>query len=192
MGIDSGTISKPFKSFQNLPAIPSTLEQFQCATPTKADTRRLVLALHRNRVHHRRSDARVLKAFDERWSELENCFSEADLAYVPPLAARVPEDVRVLVVDDEAAQRSGLAQMIRVWGMNAETAGEGNETLALIESWLTYRVSMRIRGEAQNCYDSHRRCCRTHGACVLFSSTPCIRYISMGILPRLFLTGDIN
>jgi DNA-binding NtrC family response regulator len=40
------------------------------------------------------------------------------------------QPVKVLIVDDEASQRSGLAAVISAWGMTAETAGEGNEALA--------------------------------------------------------------
>ena len=38
--------------------------------------------------------------------------------------------LKVLIVDDEASQRSGLAAMMSAWGMTAETAGEGEEALA--------------------------------------------------------------
>src|SRR5271156_3398320 len=37
--------------------------------------------------------------------------------------------LRVLIVDDEPAQRSGLAAMVSAWGMTAETASDGNEAL---------------------------------------------------------------
>jgi DNA-binding NtrC family response regulator len=37
--------------------------------------------------------------------------------------------LRVLIVDDEPSQRSGLAAMVTAWGMTAETASEGNEAL---------------------------------------------------------------
>jgi DNA-binding NtrC family response regulator len=37
--------------------------------------------------------------------------------------------VRVLIVDDEPSQRSGLAAMITAWGMTAETASDGNAAL---------------------------------------------------------------
>ena len=37
--------------------------------------------------------------------------------------------LRVLIVDDEPAQRSGLAAMVSAWGMTADTASEGNEAL---------------------------------------------------------------
>jgi DNA-binding NtrC family response regulator len=39
------------------------------------------------------------------------------------------EPIRVLIVDDEASQRSGLAAMVSAWGMTPETASEGNEAL---------------------------------------------------------------
>ena len=38
--------------------------------------------------------------------------------------------LKVLIVDDEASQRSGLAAIVAAWGMVAETAAEGNEALA--------------------------------------------------------------
>jgi DNA-binding NtrC family response regulator len=38
--------------------------------------------------------------------------------------------LKVLIVDDEASQRSGLAAIVAAWGMIAETAAEGNEALA--------------------------------------------------------------
>jgi len=34
-----------------------------------------------------------------------------------------------LIVDDEPAQRSGLAAMVTAWGMTPDTAGDGNEAL---------------------------------------------------------------
>ena len=37
--------------------------------------------------------------------------------------------VKVLIVDDEASQRSGLAAMIASWGMISETAADGNQAL---------------------------------------------------------------
>jgi len=37
--------------------------------------------------------------------------------------------MKVLIVDDEASQRSGLLAMVKSWGMISETAGDGNEAL---------------------------------------------------------------
>jgi DNA-binding NtrC family response regulator len=37
--------------------------------------------------------------------------------------------IKVLIVDDEASQRSGLAAMVSAWGMTSETAAEGNDAL---------------------------------------------------------------
>jgi len=37
--------------------------------------------------------------------------------------------LKVLIVDDEVSQRTGLAAMVTAWGMTAETAAEGNEAL---------------------------------------------------------------
>ena len=43
--------------------------------------------------------------------------------------------VKVLIVDDEASQRSGLAAMVSAWGMTPETAAEGNEALAKLNTF---------------------------------------------------------
>jgi DNA-binding NtrC family response regulator len=37
--------------------------------------------------------------------------------------------VRILIVDDESSQRSGLAGMVKAWGMFAETASDGSDAL---------------------------------------------------------------
>jgi DNA-binding NtrC family response regulator len=41
----------------------------------------------------------------------------------------LPQPIRVLIADDEASQRDGLAALVSAWGMLAETAGDGNEAL---------------------------------------------------------------
>ena len=46
-----------------------------------------------------------------------------------------PERPRVLVVDDEEAQRSALAGMIALWGYSVETAADGQEALEKLESF---------------------------------------------------------
>jgi DNA-binding NtrC family response regulator len=45
------------------------------------------------------------------------------------------QPLRVLIVDDEASQRSGLAAMVSAWGMTPETAGDGNEALLKLNSF---------------------------------------------------------
>ncbi len=45
------------------------------------------------------------------------------------------QPLKVLIVDDEASQRSGLAAMVTAWGMMAETAAEGNEALAKLANF---------------------------------------------------------
>src|SRR5919112_4675723 len=40
-----------------------------------------------------------------------------------------PASSRVLIVDDEETQRSGLASMITSWGFSAETAADGQDAL---------------------------------------------------------------
>src|SRR5262249_51529641 len=46
-----------------------------------------------------------------------------------------PNSLNVLVVDDEASQRSGLAAMLSAWNMTAETAADGEEALAKLGSF---------------------------------------------------------
>jgi len=43
--------------------------------------------------------------------------------------------IKVLIVDDEASQRSGLAAMVSAWGMSPETAAEGNEALLKLNTF---------------------------------------------------------
>lgn len=43
--------------------------------------------------------------------------------------------LKVLIVDDEVSQRTGLAAMLSAWGMKPETAGDGNEALAKLNSF---------------------------------------------------------
>src|SRR5438132_575345 len=41
---------------------------------------------------------------------------------------------KILVVDDEPAERDGLARLVGQWGYEVETAGSGEEALSLVES----------------------------------------------------------
>ena len=43
--------------------------------------------------------------------------------------------IKVLIVDDEVSQRTGLAAMVSAWGMKPETAAEGNEALAKLANF---------------------------------------------------------
>src|SRR4051794_10085034 len=45
------------------------------------------------------------------------------------------QPIKVLIVDDEASQRSGLAAMVSAWGMTPETAAEGNEALLKLNTF---------------------------------------------------------
>jgi len=45
------------------------------------------------------------------------------------------EHLKVLIVDDEASQRSGLASMVSAWGMTPETAADGNDALQKLNSF---------------------------------------------------------
>ena len=38
--------------------------------------------------------------------------------------------MNVLIVDDESSQRTGVAGMVKAWGMQVETASDGREALA--------------------------------------------------------------
>jgi DNA-binding NtrC family response regulator len=42
---------------------------------------------------------------------------------------------KVLIVEDEEHERSGLAELIRAWGYETETAEDGVDGLAKVESW---------------------------------------------------------
>ena len=41
---------------------------------------------------------------------------------------------KILVVDDEPAERDGLARLVGQWGYEVETASSGEEALNLIET----------------------------------------------------------
>jgi DNA-binding NtrC family response regulator len=43
--------------------------------------------------------------------------------------------LNILIVDDESSQRTGLAGMVKAWGMRAETANDGEEALAKLDSF---------------------------------------------------------
>jgi DNA-binding NtrC family response regulator len=53
-------------------------------------------------------------------------------SHTPSLEGKyqVRQSVKVLIVDEEASQRSGLAAMVSAWGMTANTASDGNDALA--------------------------------------------------------------
>src|SRR5439155_1245437 len=53
---------------------------------------------------------------------------------VSPLRRDQTKSGKVLVVDDEPAERDGLARLVGQWGYEVETAGSGEEALNLIES----------------------------------------------------------
>jgi DNA-binding NtrC family response regulator len=42
---------------------------------------------------------------------------------------------KVLIVEDEENERTGLAELVRAWGYDTETAGDGVEGLERVESW---------------------------------------------------------
>ncbi|MEP6716832.1 MAG: sigma-54 dependent transcriptional regulator [Terriglobia bacterium] len=47
----------------------------------------------------------------------------------------MPEKLNILIVDDESSQRTGLAGMVKAWGMNAETASDGRDALTKLETF---------------------------------------------------------
>ena len=56
--------------------------------------------------------------------------ARADMSTMAAMTKVAPEpSTRVLIVDDEEYQRSGLASMVRSWGFTADTAADGQEAL---------------------------------------------------------------
>ena len=45
------------------------------------------------------------------------------------------QPIKVLIVDDEASQRSGLAAMVSAWGMTARTASDGQDALVKLSDF---------------------------------------------------------
>ncbi|MDQ6704839.1 MAG: sigma-54 dependent transcriptional regulator [Acidobacteriota bacterium] len=43
--------------------------------------------------------------------------------------------LNILIVDDESSQRAGLAGMVKAWGMNAETATDGQDAIDKLEHY---------------------------------------------------------
>src|ERR1017187_3208376 len=52
-----------------------------------------------------------------------------------PQAAEVAVRERVLIVEDDAAQRVGLQQLVRRWGFAVEVASDGKEALRKVEEF---------------------------------------------------------
>ena len=48
---------------------------------------------------------------------------------------RVDKLLKVLIVDDEVTQRTGLAGMVNAWGMSADTASDGGEALEKVATF---------------------------------------------------------
>src|SRR6266850_4281210 len=64
---------------------------------------------------------------------MAGCIDEGEGA-VSPLRREQMKGGKVLVVDDEPAERDGLARLVGQWGYDVETAASGEEALSLIES----------------------------------------------------------
>ncbi|HXK01271.1 MAG TPA: sigma-54 dependent transcriptional regulator [Verrucomicrobiae bacterium] len=45
------------------------------------------------------------------------------------------QQIRVMIVDDDPSQRSGLAALVSAWGMRPDTASDGNEALAKLQEF---------------------------------------------------------
>ena len=72
--------------------------------------------------------------------------------------------LKILIVDDESSQRTGLAGMVKAWGMQAETATDGSEALEKLERFAAdvvvtdlnmprmdgYELMRTLREEGQN------------------------------------------
>src|SRR5215468_6270039 len=58
-------------------------------------------------------------------------------SHTPSLEGKyqVRQSVKVLIVDEEASQRSGLAAMVSAWGMTTNTASDGNDALAKLKDF---------------------------------------------------------
>jgi DNA-binding NtrC family response regulator len=51
------------------------------------------------------------------------------MEFPAPKDLPLSQPIKVLIVDDEAAQRGGLAAMVSAWGMTPQTAADGSEAL---------------------------------------------------------------
>jgi DNA-binding NtrC family response regulator len=60
--------------------------------------------------------------------------SPSDIAVAVPDASKVVQE-RVLIVEDDAAARAGLEQLVTSWGFIAESAGDGEEALEKVTSF---------------------------------------------------------
>jgi len=47
----------------------------------------------------------------------------------------VAKNARILIVEDEAHERQGLADLLSAWGYETETAGDGSEALEKVSSF---------------------------------------------------------
>lgn len=57
----------------------------------------------------------------------------------------MPKGAKVLVIDDEANERQGLAELLNTWGYETETASDGQEALDKISSFIPIVVISDLR-----------------------------------------------
>ena len=70
---------------------------------------------------------------------------------------------KILIVEDEENERTGLAELVSAWGYRAETARDGMEGLEKIESLVpaSWLPTSRCRAwTAWNCWSSIAEACR--------------------------------
>ena len=89
-----------------------------------------------------------------------------------------PAPSRVLIVDDEADQRAGLASLVSSWGFTVETASDGQDALEKLASFSAHVIVTDLnmprmdgfellrpvkcarqlpRGDRANCFRQHRK-----------------------------------
>src|SRR6266481_9055207 len=61
--------------------------------------------------------------------------------------------LKVLIVDDEVSQRTGLAGMVNAWGMSADTASEGGEAL---EKFASFSPDVIVTDLNMPCMDGYQ------------------------------------
>ena len=115
--------------------------QFQMAAANKEGTRKLINSLNVANIDDAASETTVAGNFELHWPDLNQelerirqspgaVFTRDDRRGSRPYLGRIS----VLVVDDESSQREDLSGMLRAWGMATETASDGSEALAKLDT----------------------------------------------------------
>ena len=58
-----------------------------------------------------------------------------NLYYIDCKECQVPREEKILVVDDDSSEREGLAELLRMWGYNADVAADGQQAIDQAESF---------------------------------------------------------